>query len=198
MLSKWTEKPGYLFFRMRGYTPVPFLMCCTIFSDVRTDLLLAGLSMIIVGEALRIWAVGHVGRNSRKTHDANADTLIISGPYRYTRNPIYIGNTSIYLGFALLSNIFFPYFVGLTGIFFSIVYWLIARYEEVCLGLQFGPAYASYAAVVPGFFGCIGRKPPAPESNFQFRKVIASEWYTWLALMLALGLILVSDRVRHG
>ena len=56
--------------------------------------LLAGLALGLVGEAIRIWASGHI----EKTR-----VLATGGPYAHTRNPLYLGSTLMAAGIALRS-----------------------------------------------------------------------------------------------
>ena len=59
--------------------------------------------MIVVGEAVRLWAASHIGPISR-TRDAGVGRLVTSGPYRFIRNPLYLGNTLMAAGFGALSD----------------------------------------------------------------------------------------------
>lgn len=191
------QKLGRFFFRARGYVPIPFLLTCTIFSHVGTVSLLTGLTFVVLGESIRVWAVGYLGPSSRKTKSARADLLEDSGPFSISRNPIYIGNTSIYLGFVLLSNIFFPYFAGLTVIFFSFFYYVIIRYEEASLAGQFGQKYQEYLQRVPRFIGHRGGPYAQSQNGFRPRTAFASERVTFAAIVFSLVIILVSDILRH-
>ena len=71
-----------------------------------------------------------------------ASRLVRHGPYRFTRNPMYLGATITYLGFALVLNTAWPV------ILLPIVIWAMVRYvirhEEAYLERTFGAEYAEY------------------------------------------------------
>ncbi len=51
----------------------------------------AGFVFVVLGEILRCWAAGHLHKTVK---------LITSGPYRYTRNPLYLGRLLVFTGIA--------------------------------------------------------------------------------------------------
>lgn len=77
--------------------------------------------------------------------------LVTSGPYRYTRNPQYVGNLGVMLGQALTFN-------SLGMLLYAIVTWFLAelflvKWEEPHLTRQFGEAYVDYKRKVPRWVG---------------------------------------------
>ena len=100
-----------------------------------------GPALICSGELLRLWAMRHIGRSAR-TREDKARRLVITGPYVYTRNPLYLGNHIIMLGFCVLSGLlwFAPIAFGLC--FFC--YHFIVMYEEELLKQRFGGEYLRY------------------------------------------------------
>ena len=56
---------------------------------------LIGIATVSIGLGIRVWAAGHL----RKWQQ-----LAISGPYRFTRNPLYLGSSLIGSGFSIASN----------------------------------------------------------------------------------------------
>src|SRR4051812_17386164 len=70
----------------------------------------AGCLIVLPGVWLRTMAAGHVRKNAE---------LTTSGPYAYTRNPLYLGSVIIAIGFAVASrNIWIG--IGLVALFFAI------------------------------------------------------------------------------
>lgn len=59
------------------------------------DSLLVGGAMMIAGECMRLWAAGHLEKSREVTR---------SGPYRFTRHPLYLGSTLIGLGYAIAAR----------------------------------------------------------------------------------------------
>ena len=92
----------------------------------------------LAGEAFRIWAAGHL--------DKNRD-LAVTGPYAYTRNPLYLGSLLMGLGFAVAGG---SLALGIAfAALFALVYWPVMRREEGHLRRQFGETYDRYADAVP-------------------------------------------------
>jgi protein-S-isoprenylcysteine O-methyltransferase Ste14 len=188
------KKTGKCLFKIRGYIPLPFLIVCLFFFRFDPYFFFSGFLLILAGECVRIFSVGYLGISSRKTSSAGGDRLIINGPYRFVRNPIYIGNMSIYLGFAVLSNIFFPVFPLITIVFFMFVYNLIARYEESELSSLFGKQYEFYLRQVSRFlpFRAITPSMHTPDA-FNIWRALRSERTTlWIIL-----LVFVMLAVKH-
>ncbi|MBA2391346.1 MAG: isoprenylcysteine carboxylmethyltransferase family protein, partial [Ktedonobacteraceae bacterium] len=68
--------------------------------------------------------------------------LLVQGPYRFTRNPIYLSMTALYTGIALLANTLWP-ILFLPGVFFVMTRGVIER-EEAYLERKFGSQYVAY------------------------------------------------------
>jgi protein-S-isoprenylcysteine O-methyltransferase Ste14 len=96
-----------------------------------------GAALIIPGLVIRALASGHVRKN---------EALAMSGPYAYTRNPLYLGSLLIGIGFALAAR---SWWVGalLVAMFFAI-YVPVIRSEEAFLRERF-PEFEAYAQAVP-------------------------------------------------
>jgi protein-S-isoprenylcysteine O-methyltransferase Ste14 len=99
--------------------------------------LLIGLAVAVLGILLRALASGHVKKN---------EALATSGPYAYTRNPLYLGSVVIAVGFALAARSW--WIAGVMVIFFVAVYVPVIRGEEKYLRSRF-PEFEKYAAEVP-------------------------------------------------
>jgi protein-S-isoprenylcysteine O-methyltransferase Ste14 len=99
--------------------------------------LLFAAVLAIPGLVIRALASGHVRKN---------EALAMSGPYAYTRNPLYLGSLLIGIGFALAAR---SWWVGvvLIAMFFAI-YVPVIRSEEAFLREKF-PEFQTYARAVP-------------------------------------------------
>lgn len=75
-----------------------------------------------------------------------ASTIVRSGPYRYTRNPMYLGMTAVYIGISLLTNMLWPLLV--LPFLVVILQSTVIRREEGYLREAFGEAYESYCREV--------------------------------------------------
>jgi protein-S-isoprenylcysteine O-methyltransferase Ste14 len=73
-------------------------------------------------------------------------TIVTHGPFRLSRNPIYLANSLAYLGLTLVFNTPWPLLLILPML--AILYWGIIRREERYLEAKFGEPYLSYKACV--------------------------------------------------
>jgi protein-S-isoprenylcysteine O-methyltransferase Ste14 len=99
--------------------------------------LMFGSLLIIPGLAIRALASGHVQKNER---------LTMTGPYAYTRNPLYLGSLILAVGFAIGARNWWIG-AGLVLIFLAI-YVPVIRGEEAFLRERF-PEFSEYASRVP-------------------------------------------------
>jgi len=141
-----------IFFKYRSYTPIPFLLVMIYFAQPSVTSLIAGFSIALVGELIRYWGVSWAGSETRTTGGAGGTFLIINGPFGYLRNPLYIGNILMYVGFGIMSMSLFPYLQIVTFSFFVIQYHFIVMGEEKFLRAKFGNGYEDYCKNVPRFF----------------------------------------------
>ncbi len=95
--------------------------------------LAAGAVVAIAGELIRIWAAGHLDKGREVT---------MSGPYRVTRHPLYLGSTVIGVGLAIASAsvLVFALVVGYLGVTLTAA----VATEEAHLTAKFGGAYPAY------------------------------------------------------
>ncbi len=140
------------FFKYRSYTPIPFLLLIFFFEDANVWSLLAGFIIALAGELIRFWGVCWAGSETRTTGGVGATFLIISGPFGYVRNPLYIGNILLYFGLGVMSFAIFPYLQIIAIIFFLIQYHFIVKEEEGFLAGAYGKDYEAYIKNVPRFF----------------------------------------------
>lgn len=100
-----------------------------------------GGPIAILGLGLRAWGSGHLRKN---------DALATSGPYAYTRNPLYLGSFLLGLGFTIASA---RWWLGLIfAALFLGIYFPVMRVEAVTLAELFKEDYNAYANAVPLFF----------------------------------------------
>ena len=103
-----------------------------------TPAMIAGGSLLIVaGLAVRAIASGQLRKN---------EDLATSGPYSYTRNPLYLGSILIGMGFALAARSLWIW--GLLAVMFTAIYVPVIRSEEAFLRSRF-PDFELYSQRVP-------------------------------------------------
>jgi protein-S-isoprenylcysteine O-methyltransferase Ste14 len=102
--------------------------------------LIAGTLVMIPGLVLRGLASGHVQKDKQ---------LTTSGPYAYTRNPLYLGSLMMAGGFATAARSW--WIVGIMLLMFALIYVPVIAGEEKFLSAAF-PEYEDYARHVPRLF----------------------------------------------
>jgi protein-S-isoprenylcysteine O-methyltransferase Ste14 len=122
--------------------PLGFVLAAAYLALVRPTprSLLIGAPIALLGVLVRAWASGHIMKNDR---------LATSGPYAFTRNPLYVGSFLIAIGFALVAHWLV---VLLVMLFFLLVYAPTIARERANIAQRFPAAYEHYAANVPAFF----------------------------------------------
>jgi protein-S-isoprenylcysteine O-methyltransferase Ste14 len=107
----------------------------------------AGIAVLALGLALGAWAITTLRRAGTRVETTKPTTTIVtSGPYRLTRNPIYVGMVVILIGLAIALNTAWL-LVALVPFYLVIRYGVIAR-EEAYLERKFGDMYLSYKSRV--------------------------------------------------
>lgn len=166
-LQKIRVTAGYVF-------TIVFLVFCR----PTVALLAAGIAIAIVGLLIRAWACGHL-RKGRE--------LDVSGPYGYTRNPLYLGSLLITIGFAVASGV---WWLGLIAvIFFASIYWPVINVETVELAKVIGNEYEEYAANVPVFLPRVSRWKKSAR-RFDFQLYLKNREYNAALGVLAAAVIL--------
>lgn len=102
--------------------------------------IVAGSCVSLVGLFIRALASGHVKKNEQ---------LTTSGPYAYTRNPLYFGSLVLAAGFALASRSWWIALIA--AVMFFAIYIPVIRGEEAFLRSHF-PEFEEYARQVPRLF----------------------------------------------
>ncbi|MDP6579513.1 MAG: isoprenylcysteine carboxylmethyltransferase family protein [Vicinamibacterales bacterium] len=92
-----------------------------------------GAAVALVGEALRVWAAGHLEKGSEVTS---------SGPYRWMRHPLYVGSSLLGAGFAAASR--HSVVATIVVAYLAVSLLVAARLEEATLRAKFGDAYDRY------------------------------------------------------
>jgi protein-S-isoprenylcysteine O-methyltransferase Ste14 len=120
--------------------------------------MLTGLLVIALGAALVLACIVNFARHGRGTPapmDAPRE-LVVHGPYRYVRNPMYLGGALAMLG--ELVRVPSWAFAGYIAFWFMAVGLLVLTYEEPTLRAKFGESYERYTREVPRWIPRFGRK----------------------------------------
>ena len=135
------------------------------------------------GEAVRLWASGHIEKTER---------LATGGPYAHTRNPLYLGSLLLALGVGVA--VASPWAVALVALYFAVFYPAVVKEEAAFLRERFGAEYAEWERAVPLF---VPRLTPAGprRSHFAWSRVRRNrEWHTAAALPLLFAVLVLWAR----
>lgn len=119
--------------------------------------LIAGLGLFLSGALLNVWSDSLFQKNNVGVCPfSQTPVLVASGPYRWTRNPMYLGLVLISASPAILFGVFWNLAAAAL-----LLLWLHFRFvlpEEMYLREQFGAAYLAYASANPRWIGLPGPK----------------------------------------
>ena len=155
----------------RWRVPLGFLFAAVVLWAARPtpDTLLMGVVLAAVGEGIRIWAAGHIEKSREVTR---------SGPYQFTRHPLYLGSSFIGAGVAVASGS-----VAVAAIVIGYLAMTITaaiRAEEAHLREKFGREYDAYAT----------RQAPPMRRAFSAARAVANrEHHTVAGLVIAFALL---------
>ena len=107
-----------------------------------------GIILVVLGQLLRFWGAGCIKRY--RGEQVKAEELATWGPYALVRNPLYVGNGLIGLGWGWIAG---PWATAVFCVTFWVLYdLLIVPHEEEFLRGKFGAEYENYCARVGRFF----------------------------------------------
>jgi protein-S-isoprenylcysteine O-methyltransferase Ste14 len=155
----------------RWRVPLGFLLGAVVLwrADPTWASLFSGAAVAAIGEALRIWAAGHVEKSREVTR---------SGPYRFVRHPLYLGTTLIALGLSIACAS--PLVALIVLVYIGVTIPAAIRAEEAHLREKFGAAYDSY----------VQRAATPMIRSFSLERAIGNrEHHTVAGLVAALALL---------
>jgi protein-S-isoprenylcysteine O-methyltransferase Ste14 len=150
--------------------------------------ILCGALIGLLGLFVRALAAGHLHKQK---------VLTVTGPYAYTRNPLYFGSALLACGAAVATHSWFS--AALLAAYFGLFYSVVMRREEGELRLHHGSAFAEYARAVPLFFPRMTAAKLSAESagTFSFTQYKKNhEWQAPLGFLFLLALLLLIWRLR--
>jgi protein-S-isoprenylcysteine O-methyltransferase Ste14 len=106
---------------------------------------IVGFPLTLLGALLVSWGIATLG--ARNTSGLKAG-FVSTGPYRFTRNPQYVGDIILFVGLSLVAN---SLYLWITHILTIVVFVVAPLAEETWLEEQYAEAYTKYARGVPRF-----------------------------------------------
>ncbi|HQP91605.1 MAG TPA: isoprenylcysteine carboxylmethyltransferase family protein [Candidatus Omnitrophota bacterium] len=132
------------FKKLRLWLVYPFFIIYPLVAHMTDISFLSGVILMAAGLILRFWASGYLTKSR---------ILTTSGPYSYTRNPLYLGNFILGLGISTMASSLWLNIYYIVS--FSFLYFGTIREEQVVLEEKFGEPYKKYIKSVPAFFPSI-------------------------------------------
>ena len=132
--------------------------------------LAAGAALAALGQALRVWAAGHIEKGREVT---------TSGPYKHLRHPLYAGSLTMGAGFVIAAASVWTALLAVA--YFTITYVAAVRSEEATLDARFAGQYTAYRE---------GRAPEM-QRHFSFDRAFGMnrEWRSIAGLLAAFALL---------
>ena len=152
------------------------------FSTPTPRLFAVGALIVLLGEAVRIWAAGHLVKSLE---------LIDSGPYAFTQNPLYLGRLMILTGFCVMARSrWYLNWVALAvgyAVFFGYYIPRKLRVEGARLQKMHGASFTQYNSAVPILLPSL-RRYPGKRSPWSIGRAVRNQEYlvlTGVLLVLA-------------
>ena len=188
---------GWLF-KQRSWLPLPVALALVFLpapSFTSPFLVWGGVALVASSELLRLWAVRHIGVVSR-TRSERLGPLVATGPFARLRNPLYIGNIGLWVGFAASAGLIWV--IPPIALLLALEYHAIVRWEERLLEERLGDTYREYAARVPRWrplTSPVTLNPHVSRPSFSWRETLFSERGTLLAIVAGYLLLWYKSQV---
>jgi protein-S-isoprenylcysteine O-methyltransferase Ste14 len=185
--------PSWSWVATRSRVPLGFVFAAAYFwfADPAWVSLASGFAVAALGVLVRALASGHISKNA---------ALATTGPYAYTRNPLYLGSIIIAFGFIVAAR---NLWIGIAALaMFAFIYLPVITAEEKYLRSAF-PGYDRYASEVPRFLPRLTRYregAAAEDSSSQFSSALYlrhREYNAALGAILMLGALVLKMLVKH-
>lgn len=147
-----TQRTGNFLFRQRGLLVALLAIYSLYYAQPNSVGLYYGFTWALLGESLRLWAIGYSGEPTR-SQTLDAPVLVTAGPYAYVRNPLYLGNLLNSMG--VLIAAFYPWNIPailILGSGVTLLYLFLGKHEEKFLTQVFGTEYEEYQQHVPAWW----------------------------------------------
>ena len=160
LLARWRVFLGFVFAAIALYLATP-----------TRNSLVAGAVVSVIGELIRLWAAGHLEKSKEVTR---------SGPYQFTRHPLYLGSSLMGIGFAIAAN--HTVVAVIVAAYLLLTLTAAMRSEEAHLREKFGDAYDAY----------VEKRSERMERTFSWQRAIRNREHHTVAGLLAALLFLAA------
>lgn len=151
-----------------------------VFAKPQTKWLLWGAAIAIFGLIVRGYAAGYLRKHQQ---------LATSGPYAFTRNPLYLGSMFLAAGFCVASHSWIS--TLLLAVYIAVFYPVVIRREQSELERHYGSAFLDYASRVPAFWPRLTPATP-PTTRFSWSLYLQNrEYEATIGLAVAMAILFV-------
>jgi protein-S-isoprenylcysteine O-methyltransferase Ste14 len=178
--------PGNFFVRWRVRLGYPLSIAVLWFSRPAVRSILLGALAGAIGLCLRAYAAGYLHKQ---------EVLTVTGPYGYTRNPLYLGSAILALGAGIATRSWVSMSIVIT--YFAIFYSIVMRREERELHLRHGASFEEYARAVPLFVPRLtaAKLSGGSAGSFSFAQYKKNhEWQAAVGFLLLLAVLCLLSR----
>jgi protein-S-isoprenylcysteine O-methyltransferase Ste14 len=150
----------------------------------------AGAALAIAGAVIRTWATAYL--RAEVVHDVHlhSEQLVADGPFRFVRNPLYLGVLLLAVGVAPMMSL-----SGAVWIFVVLLIFLrrlIGREEHGMLA-QLGDSFRRYLDAVPMIFPALRPRLPPAGARPQWGRAILGELFVWIFALASVLLAITLD-----
>lgn len=148
---------------------------CPIATSTLVVIALATFALLLAA-LVRTWAAAYLGSDVVYDRDLHSERVVADGPYRYVRNPLYLGTWLLTAAISILMPPGGALFALATATLLIVV-WMLA--EERKLTMEGGDAYTAYLKRVPRFFPAVVPRIPAGAARPHWLQGFLGEIHLW-------------------
>jgi protein-S-isoprenylcysteine O-methyltransferase Ste14 len=179
---------GNFFVRWRVRLGYPLAIAVLYFSRPTPRSILLGALVGFIGLWVRAYAAGYLHKQ---------EVLTVTGPYAYTRNPLYLGSAILALGVGIATRYWTSALILI--LYFSVFYSIVMQREANELRLRHGVSFEEYAHAVPLFIPRLtaGKLSGDSAGSFSFARYKKNhEWQAAVGFLFLLVVLLIIWRLR--
>jgi protein-S-isoprenylcysteine O-methyltransferase Ste14 len=139
--------------------------------------ILLGSLLVFLAAALRTWGAAYLRTEIVHDTSQHSEALVAEGPFRYTRNPLYLATLPMAAGIGILASRSGFIFLVLANWIFA--YRLISREEESLLKTQ-EESYRAYCQAVPRFWPALTPRVAAGNRRPHLPQAFGGESFVWI------------------
>jgi hypothetical protein len=184
------SEAGNFFMRWRVRFGYPLAIAVLAFSQPTPSSISLGALVGVAGLCLRAYAAGYLHKQ---------EVLTVTGPYAYTRNPLYLGSAMLALGAGIATRSWISSLILI--IYFAVFYSAVMQREANELHRRHGASFEEYARTVPLFLPRLtpAKLPGNSAGSFSFAQYRKNhEWQAAAGFLLLLFVLMVIWRLHLG